>query len=175
MNEVSYKKIESLLVALWKKNGFSVTQFQAVEIPLPNDLDVALYINQSQKIYTTWSLLDEMVRLSLITLVGKRVTKQFSFVKLQLVVNVRKTVCEAKYDFGVAKYGSDSDKLRWLEKHWRPFFNPLRRIPLEEMITGRDFWCKTPSNSIHEMTNLSDAGENIPASSRSKNALPLPP
>ena len=136
-----HRTIESLLGVLWNKHGIPVVQFETVDIPLPNGGN-ALYINLHQKIFITWPMLDEMVRLSLITLVGKRVTRPFQGVQLQLAVNVRKIVHGAEYDLGVAKYGLDSDKLRWLEKHWSPFFNSLRRMPLEAMITGRDFWCK---------------------------------
>jgi len=154
MISFKHQTVESLLVALWNRHGVPIARLETVDIPLPNGGNV-LYINLHEKIFTTWSMLDEMVRLSLITLVGKRVTKPFYGVQFQLAVNVRKTDYGDEYDLGVAKYGLYSDKLRCLEKRWRLFFNPLRRMPLEAMTTGRDFWLKTSNNWSFVMEELS--------------------
>jgi hypothetical protein len=141
------KNVESVLNAMWSKNGIPAVQLETGEVPLPRGGKM-LCINFLPERFKAWSIPDEMVRLSIIALVSKRISKRFY--GLQWSVNAKKIAYEREQYVVVAKYWSDSDKLRWLERCWFPVFS-LNRMSVNEMITGRDFRGFDPDAILQEL------------------------
>jgi hypothetical protein len=71
-----HQHVEALLKTVWSQNGLPVVQLETGDVPLP-DGGKMLCINFLPEVFTAWSVPDEIVRLSIITLVVNRVTKQF--------------------------------------------------------------------------------------------------
>ena len=160
-------------MALWNENGFSVLELEVGEVPLPNGNGNLLCVNFLPKPFTTWSVPDEIVRLSMIWLVRKGITKRFN--GLQWTVNAIRLAYGINQHVVIAKYWSDSDKLRWMEKQnrWHCFFNPLRRVPLQTMIAGRDFRGFTPDRLLAEMSTLHEWPD-ARVLLRNENPIPIP-
>lgn len=148
------QSIETSLMALWNKNGFPVLQLEVGDVPFP--VGNVLCINFLPKPFGTWSVPDEIVRLSIIWLIEKGISKRFN--GLQWSVNTIRPMYKVDdYNYVViAKYWAESDRLRWMEKRnrWYPFSNPLRRVPLKAMITDRDFRGFAPDRLLAEMSTL---------------------
>mgnify|MGYP001415309031 CR=1 FL=1 len=152
--------LESSLMTLWNKNGFPVIQLETGDVPLASGGKM-LCINFIPEVFTSWSVPDEIVRLSIVTLVGNRVTKQFC--ALQWAVNAKRMAYEKEQYVVVAKYWCNSDKLRWLEKRWFPFVNPLRHMPLNAMITDRDFRGFDPDRLLQELATTPKEEGKVPS------------
>jgi hypothetical protein len=56
----------------------------------------------------------------------------------------------------IGMYWIEPDKLRWLEKQnrWYRFINPIRRMPLENMLTNRDYRGFDPDRLLSEFSVL---------------------
>ena len=161
-------------MTLWKEYGFPVLQLEVMGVPFP--IGNVLCINFLPKPFTTWSVPDEIVRLSIIKLISKRVTKQFA--GLQWSINAIRPMYDLDdYNYVViAKYWLELDRLRRLEKQsrWHPFSNPLRRMPLEEMITGRDFRGFDPDRLLTEISALEKWESVAVLPQKNGEKLPLP-
>jgi hypothetical protein len=171
MISFNQQHLQQSLELLWGKKGCPVLRLETGDVPLSGG-GLLLCINFIPNTLCAWSTPDEMVRCSISFLVRKGITKQFS--ALQWAINAERIIYGRRQYAVVAKYWCDTEKLRCLERSRFSIFNPLNRMPLDVMLTGRDFRGEDPDRILEELIAVSRIGPKSCDLGEPNNTLPLP-
>jgi hypothetical protein len=130
MTNKKLNNIESSLLSLWNKNGLPVLQLEVGEVPWHGSSFSC--VNFLPKPFTTWFIPDEIIRLSIIWLVGEGLTKHL--IGLQWGVNAIRLSYGINSYVVIAQYGINENDFMRIEKKsgWYHFFNPLRHFHLNK-------------------------------------------